>query len=108
MVKKTSNFDYRINLRCTSEDKLAINEKAKQAGKDVSEYLRNLALNKNMYSITDLKSFKELNRIGGNINQIARKINSSTVINNPDDILKKLDEIRNELEQIKVLLNIKL
>jgi len=80
---------YIIKLRCTEEEKAKIKAIAKSCGMDVSELLREL-INKHLAGIKIptlrpvrrkrqfgrlYKAYKELNRIGVNINQIARGIN---------------------------------
>ena len=106
MAKKSINFDSQLNFKCTKEDVKIIKKKAQEVGKDVSNYMRSVSVNKHIFSKTDLQTVIQLRRIGGNVNQIAKKINSSTVISNPIDILNKLEQIRKELEEIKTILNI--
>lgn len=80
---------YIIKLRCTEEEKAKIKAIAKSCEMDVSELLREL-INKHFAGIKIptlrpvrrkrqfgrlYKAYKELNRIGVNINQIARGIN---------------------------------
>ncbi len=80
---------YIIKLRCTEEEKAKIKAIAKSCEMDVSELLREL-INKHLAGIKIptlrpvrrkrqfgrlYKAYKELNRIGVNINQIARAIN---------------------------------
>ncbi|MEO1923939.1 MAG: MobC family plasmid mobilization relaxosome protein [Nautiliaceae bacterium] len=45
------------------------------------------------------KIFIELNKIGNNINQIARKVNAENKVG--EEVLKKLDEIYKELKNIR-------
>lgn len=80
---------YIIKLRCNKEEKAKIKAIAKSCEMDVSELLREL-INKHLAGIKTptlrpvrrkrqfgrlYKAYKELNRIGVNINQIARGIN---------------------------------
>ena len=80
---------YIIKLRCTEEEKAKIKAIARSCEMDVSELLREL-INKHLAGIKIptlrpvrrkrqfgrlYKAYKELNRIGVNINQIARGIN---------------------------------
>ncbi len=80
---------YIIKLRCTEEEKAKIKAIARSCEMDVSELLREL-INKHLAGIKIptlrpvrrkrqfgrlYKAYKELNRIGVNINQIARAIN---------------------------------
>lgn len=83
---------YIIKLRCNKEEKAKIKAIARSCGMDVSELLREL-INKHLAGIKIptlrpvrrkrqfgrlYKAYKELNRIGVNINQIARAINIMT------------------------------
>ena len=83
---------YIIKLRCTEEEKAKIKAIARSCEMDVSELLREL-INKHLAGIKIptlrpvrrkrqfgrlYKAYKELNRIGVNINQIARAINIMT------------------------------
>ncbi len=83
---------YIIKLRCTEDEKAKIKAIARSCEMDVSELLREL-INKHLAGIKIptlrpvrrkrqfgrlYKAYKELNRIGVNINQIARAINIMT------------------------------
>ena len=65
-----------ISIRLTPEEKKEITNKAKQAHMTLTDYLIECSCNTNI-TVTDLSEvLVELKRIGNNINQIARKINS--------------------------------
>ena len=65
-----------ISIRLTTEEKEEIITKAKQAQMTLTDYLIACSRNTNI-TVTDLSEvLVELKRIGNNINQIARKINS--------------------------------
>lgn len=70
-------------LKCyvTPEESEALKLKCRLAGMSMSDFLRSLALDqeiKAQANPTELKQIRaELGRIGGNINQIAKKVNSS-------------------------------
>jgi len=106
MVKKIVHYDTRIDIKCTSGDKILIKEKAKEAGKDISDYMRTVALNKKIESKTDLHTVIQIRRIGSNINQIARKMNSTSEIKNVDELILRLKLIHQELEEMKSILKI--
>ncbi len=109
-VKKTQI----ITLKCTSYDKMIIAAKAKSVNLTVSEYLLQMGkegqvdsrvktLPKEVLSLTG-----ELNHIGANLNQLAKKHNSVTDVLTPLDradllvLCKKIKElvtlIRNYLQ----------
>ena len=65
-----------ISIRLTTEEKKEIVDKAKQAQMTLTDYLIECSCNTNI-TVTDLSEvLVELKRIGNNINQIARKVNS--------------------------------
>jgi Bacterial mobilisation protein (MobC). len=107
MAKKTINFDTRLYIKCSSEDKKIIKEKARKVGNDLSDYARNLLLNKKISSKTDLQTILELRKIGTNLNQITRKINSSSFISDPQEFVLKIEKIHEELEKIKSMISLK-
>ena len=97
MTAKTEILKFRV----TPKEKEIINRKALSCNKTVSMYLRNCALEKEIKVITGADSIaEELRRIGNNINQIARGVNSGyiTAVN--------LTETRKELIGIWQSLNL--
>ena len=93
-----------ITLSLESIEHERLKEKAKLEGKPLTRYILDgfYASEKK----ADVKSrayfnvIKELNRIGVNINQIAKQLNSRECINEPYD----LRSIKDELESIKIIL----
>ena len=66
-----------IPIRVTEKELQAIDEAAKKAKKNRTEYLISAALGKEITVIEDLREMiVQLKRIGNNLNQIALKINS--------------------------------
>ena len=97
MTAKTEILKFRV----TPKEKEIINRKALSCNKTVSMYLRYCALEKEIKVITGADSIaEELRRIGNNINQIARGVNSGyiTAVN--------LTETRKELIGIWQSLNL--
>ena len=65
-----------LSIRLTAEEKKEIAAKAKQAQMSLTDYLIECS-RKTTIKVTDLSAIlAELKRIGNNLNQIARKINS--------------------------------
>ena len=65
-----------ISIRLTTEEKKEIVAKAKQAQMTLTDYLIECSSNTDI-TVTDLSEvLVELKRVGNNLNQIARKINS--------------------------------
>lgn len=94
----------RKTIRFTTEELRIIEEKTDQANLNISEFIRQSALNKNIVVIEDLKEFtKELRGIGKNLNQLAilahqGKIKCIDLENNQ----KKVDEIWQLLNSLMV------
>lgn len=89
-----------LKFRVTPEEKEIIEHKALSSYRLVSVYLRECALGKKITVINGAENVAdELRRIGNNINQIARAVNSGYV--NAVD----LTETRKELKAIWQLLN---
>ena len=65
-----------ISIRLTAEEKKEIITKAKQAQMTLTDYLITCSRNTNITVTDPSEVLVELKRIGNNINQIARKINS--------------------------------
>jgi len=83
MDKKTKNKPrIRIEIRLTNEEKKMIQEYAKSDGLTVSDYIKRTALKKVLLSnrveyTTDLRDLNfELNKIGNDVNQMAKHFNS--------------------------------
>ena len=90
-----------LKFRVTPKEKEIINNKAVSCNKTVSMYLRDCALEKEIKVINGDNSIaEELRRIGNNINQIARGVNTGyiTAVN--------LTETRKELIEIWQSLNL--
>ena len=67
----------RIELRISNEDKEKLKEKAAAAGyKSVSKYIRDCALGKKITARVGIDAVYNLRKIGNNLNQIARQINT--------------------------------
>ena len=91
-----------LSLRLTEEEKEKIREKSEQAGMSISDYTRAILLSsknvkrKQKINCEAVKMLAyEINRIGVNINQIAKKINSTRDID--IQVLETLKNIEYEL-----------
>ena len=69
-----------MSLRISAEDKEQIEEKARKTGLTTSEYIRRCALGRKLPCYGDTSLLKEysmqLGKIGSNLNQIAKHLNS--------------------------------
>lgn len=70
----------RLHVRVTGRDKKTIETRAENTGLSVSEYLRRMALD-GQIDITESKAdfalIRSLDRIGVNLNQITKKLNTT-------------------------------
>lgn len=91
----------RFNLRFTIAELAHIEQQARTAGIDPTEYLRRRALG---YEVppaprrADASLVSELNRVGQNVNQIARNLNSDRSERQEVDVV--LAELRGVLEKV--------
>ena len=106
--KKKSERRKNFPLRLSSEERAALEEKAKEAGLKLSAYLREAGLNKTISRKNTLipeinrATYVELGRIGININQLAKAANTSVLkglecninTNELGELLALLQEIR--------------
>ena len=76
-----------LKIRCTDDEKKTIKKKAKEAGYNVSDFMRFLVFEKTHSFPTTTKVFvadpcliRTINAIGININQIAKNVNSSILL----------------------------
>lgn len=108
-----ANRKRKIVLRCpvTEEEREIIELKMKQLGtSQIGAYLRKMAIDGYVinFDTTDIKTFsKELQKIGRNINQIAKRVNSTNSIYRED-----MEEIRERQKEIwllqrRILLNLR-
>ena len=108
-----ANRKRKIVLRCpvTEEEREMIELKMKQLGtSQIGAYLRKMAIDGYVinFDTTDIKTFsKELQKIGRNINQIAKRVNSTNSIYRED-----IEEIRERQKEIwllqrRILLNLR-
>lgn len=108
MANRTRNIQLKI---CLNEEEKQIFEKKMKLAKckTMSQFLRKCVLEKEIYQV-DLQPFADLQGLlynaTGNINQIAKRVNSTGVIYSDDinDIKKQIDHISKEIWQIHSLL----
>jgi hypothetical protein len=93
-----------VLLRLDEKEKAVLDKKCKKAGCNLSVFLRNCILDKDIKeqkSADYFKLYREINAIGNNINQVARSVNVGMI--NPSDITylkQKMDDIYDVLEHI--------
>lgn len=108
MANRTRNIQLKICL--SEEEKEIFKKKMKLAKcKTMSHFLRKCVLEKEIYQV-DLQPFADLQGLlynaTNNLNQIAKRVNSTGVIYSNDikDIKKQVDHLSKEIWQIHSLL----
>ena len=82
-----------LRVRMTPEEKAALHRQA-----SMSEYIRNVAkcppdVTRDEFDASIVRMIYEINKIGVNINQIAKKYNEHQYVEPSADLLDKLDEV---------------
>jgi len=100
----------KLKIKLTEEEKTLFEEKRKLAKcKTMSHFIRKCILEKEIYQV-DLEPFRDLQALlsnaTSNINQIAKRLNSTGVIYKEDigDMKKEIEHFSKELWQIHSLL----
>ena len=100
----------RLEIKLTEEEKALFEEKRKLAKcKNMSHFIRKCVLEKEIYQV-DLEPFRDLQGLlsnaTNNINQIAKRVNSTGIIYKDDinDIKNQIEYFSKELWQIHSLL----
>ena len=95
--------DVSIHFRLSKKLKEKIKLESEKSNMTMSQYISNCLNNKSIIVIENGKEiYYELSKIGNNLNQIARKLNSNIATSSD---LKKLDNISEEITKIWQLLN---
>lgn len=87
-----------LRVRMTPEEKAALHKQASLHRKSMSEYIRNVAkcppdVTRDEFDASIVRMIYEINKIGVNINQIAKKYNEHQYVEPSADLLDKLDEV---------------
>lgn len=86
-------------LRLSPNEKEELEQRADRAGLSLSGYLRRKALGKPVKTKVDGKALKELNRIGVNLNQLARRSNERSLLSDVP-VQKAIEELRSLIREI--------
>lgn len=92
MIERTITKSLRFSLA----EYESINLELKKTNLSFSSFTRNLLLKKKINSKTDDKLILEINRIGNNLNQIARAVNKQERIN----VLSELVKIEQSIKEL--------
>lgn len=99
-MKKKTNRTARLNLRVSPELKVQLEEKAIAEGVTLNEFCLRILQNKETANalVAKAKAYKEsanlFSKMGININQLARRCNSTGEAATPQQLLQILDEAK--------------
>lgn len=87
-----------LRVRMTPEEKAALHKQASLHRKSMSEYIRSVAkcppdVTRDEFDASIVRMIYEINKIGVNINQIAKKYNEHNYVEPSEELLCKLDEV---------------
>jgi hypothetical protein len=92
-----------VNIRMSVDDYIKVSDNARTIGLSIAEFIRRKVTKKSLpkknVSPTDRKLFVELSRVGNNLNQLAKYVNSG--IRDPYNIHKQLEEVKALLQFLK-------
>ena len=93
-----------LKVRMTGEEKTALQRQAALHHKNMSEYIRCVAkkppdVTRDEFDEAIVRMIYEINKIGVNINQIAKKYNEHKYVEPSEDLLYKLDELNGMLKK---------
>lgn len=87
-------------LRLTEDEKDQAVKRAKNEGMTLSSYIRKSILAERFVSKADIQTAFELKKIGTNLNQLAKHVNTLPVEENVLESLKAINDYIMELKQI--------
>lgn len=93
-----------LKVRMTAGEKAALQKQAALNRQNMSEYIRSVAkkppdVTRDEFDEAIVRMIYEINKIGVNINQIAKKYNEHKYIKPSEDLLDKLDELNGMLKK---------
>ena len=95
--------DKKVQIRLTQNEYFMLCEKAKNIGTSVSDLIRNAAKKTRTWTAQDKKIEQEKNRqlakIGNNLNQIARAVNTYKTEIKAAEVIEHLIVIENEIRR---------
>lgn len=96
---KNNRVEY-LNIRVSKEEKEKITKIAKSLDISVSTYTRKSLLRECITSKTDIQTIFEIKKIGVNLNQLAKHINTLPI---DEEIVKSLSNIDNYINELKLI-----
>ena len=95
-----TNVRYTHILCIYEAEKEQLLQRSKEEGKSLSSFIRESALKGRSISKTDVQMIYELRKIGANINQLAKHINT---LPSDENILYSLDRINQYLSDVETI-----
>lgn len=95
-----NNRDEYLHIRVSKNEKDKIANIAKSLGVSLSTYTRKSLLRERVTSKTDIQTVFEIKRIGVNLNQLAKHINTLPL---DEEIIKSLSSIDNYVNELKLI-----
>lgn len=89
-----------IKIRLTEDEKERVVKRSKEEGITLSSFMRKSVLCEKFVSKTDVQTVFELKKIGNNLNQLAKHINSLPIDKIILNSLESIDKYIKELRQI--------
>lgn len=89
-----------IKARLSKEEKETAIKRAKAEGVSLSTYLRKVILGERIASKTDIQTVFELKKIGTNLNQLAKHINTLPV---DEYIIESITSIDNYIKELRLI-----
>lgn len=94
------NREEYLNIRVSKEEKEHIKKIAKSLGVSVSTYTRKSLLKEHITSKTDIQTIFEIKKIGVNLNQLAKHINTLPI---DEEIERSLVFIKEYIDELKLI-----
>ena len=96
---KNNRGEY-LHIRVSKEEKDKIANIAKKLGVSLSTYTRKSLLRERITSKTDIQTMFEIKKIGVNLNQLAKHINTLPL---DEEIVRSLSNIDNYINELKLI-----
>lgn len=94
------NREEYLNIRVSKEEKEQIKKIAKSLGVSVSTYTRKSLLKEHITSKTDIQTIFEIKKIGVNLNQLTKHINTLPI---NEEIERSLVFIKEYIDELKLI-----
>jgi len=104
ILKKDSekfNREIRKTIRFSKEEFIEIEKKLFENNLTFSDFARASILNKKIKSKLTFEMIYQFQKIGNNLNQIAKKLNKNSDVPN-SEVLKMMIEIQNEIKKVQL------